>query len=164
MADRNTAIIDEFRANEGRVGGYFEGATILLLHTIGRKSGRERVNPLAYLPDGDRFIVCATKGGAPTNPDWYYNLLANPYVEIEVGTETIKVRATEIQDEHERAELYARQVERRSSFAEYPKKTIRRIPVIALERVDTAALGVTSDHAEGSESGDANFASCREAE
>ena len=134
MADHNAAIIDEFRANEGRVGGYFNGATLLLLHAVGRKTGLRRVNPLVHLPDGDRFVVFATKGGAPTNPHWYYNVIANPDVEVEVGTETIPVRAREIQDERERVDLYARQVERRSDFAEYPKRTSRRIPVIALER------------------------------
>jgi deazaflavin-dependent oxidoreductase (nitroreductase family) len=132
--DWNQKNIDEFRANAGRVGGYFEGASMLLLHTVGAKTGLERVNPLVYLPDGDRYVIMATKGGAPTNPDWYYNLLANPDVEIEVGTETIPVHATEIQDDAEREALYARQVERRPGFGEYPKKTDRRIPIIALER------------------------------
>lgn len=132
--DRNQRIIDEFRANEGRVGGYFEGASMLLLHTVGAKTGRPRVNPLVYLPDGDRFVIIASKGGAPTNPDWYHNLLAHPDVQIEVGTETIPVRAVEIQDEREREALYARQAERRPGFTEYLKKTSRRIPVIALER------------------------------
>ena len=134
MADWNAEIIEEFRANEGRVGGYFEGAAMLLLHTTGRKSGRPRVNPLVYLPDGDRYVVFATKGGSPTHPDWYRNLMANPDVDIEVGTETIRVRAAEIQDDAEREALYARQIERRPGFAEYPAKARRRIPVIALER------------------------------
>jgi deazaflavin-dependent oxidoreductase (nitroreductase family) len=134
MADWNGQIIEEFHANEGRVGGYFEGASMLLLHTVGRTSGRARVNPLVYLPDGDRYVVFATKGGAPTHPDWYRNLMANPDVELEVGTETFPVRATEIQDDAEREALYARQVERRPGFADYPAKSKRRIPVIALER------------------------------
>jgi deazaflavin-dependent oxidoreductase (nitroreductase family) len=134
MADRNAKIIDEFRANEGRVGGYFDGASMLLLHTIGRKSGRARVNPLVYLPDGDRFVVFATKGGSPTHPDWYRNLMANPDVEVEVGTETIRVRATDIRDDVEHDALYGRQVERWPAFAAYPAKAKRRIPVIALER------------------------------
>ena len=132
--DRNQGIIDEFRANEGRVGGYFDGASILLLHTTGARTGHARVNPLVYLPDGDRYVIIASKGGAPTNPDWYHNLLANPDVEIEVGTETIPVRATVIEDDEERTALYARQVERREGFADYLEKTDRRIPVIALER------------------------------
>jgi deazaflavin-dependent oxidoreductase (nitroreductase family) len=134
MTDWNEQTIGEFRANEGRVGGYFEGASMLLLHTIGRKSGQARVNPLVYLPDGDRYVVFATKGGSPTHPEWYHNLMANPDVEIEVGTETIPVRATEVQDHDEREDLYARQVERRPGFAEYPAKANRRIPVIALVR------------------------------
>jgi len=135
MADHNLGIIEEFRANEGRVGGYFDGATMLLLHTIGRKTGKERVNPLVYLPDGDRYVIFATKGGAPTNPDWYANLMANPDIDVEIGTETIPVHATEVQDDREREDLYARVVERRSGFAEYPEKSGgRRIPVIALDR------------------------------
>ena len=134
MADWNDGIIDEFRANEGRVGGYFEGASMLLLHTVGRKSGEPRVNPLVYLPDGDRFVVMATANGSPKHPEWYFNLLANPDVEIEVGTETIPVHAAEIEDEAEREALYARQVERRPGFAEYPEKANRRIPIVALER------------------------------
>jgi deazaflavin-dependent oxidoreductase (nitroreductase family) len=131
--DPNQHIIDEFHGNGGRVGGYFEGASMLLLHTIGAKTGRPRVNPLVYLPDGDRYVIFATKGGAPTNPDWYYNLLAHPDVEIEVGAVTIPVHATEVQDDDERAALYGRQVQRRPGFADYPKKTDRRIPIIALE-------------------------------
>ena len=135
MADHNQGIIDEFRSNEGRVGGYFDGAKMLLLHTIGRKTGTERVNPLVYLPDGDRFVIFATKGGAPTNPDWYANLMASPDIDVEVGTETIPVHATEVQDDREREDLYARIVERREGFAEYPEKSGgRRIPVIALDR------------------------------
>jgi deazaflavin-dependent oxidoreductase (nitroreductase family) len=134
MADHNAGIIEEFRANEGRVGGFFEGATMLLLHTVGAKTGRERVNPLVYLPDGDRYVVIASKGGAPTNPDWYHNLLAHPDVSVEVGTETIPVHAVVVEDDAEHDALYGRQVERRPGFADYLKMTTRRIPVIALER------------------------------
>src|SRR3989337_2527199 len=112
MTNWNEQIIEEFRANEGRVGGYFQGASMLLLHTTGRKTGRPRVNPLVYLPDGAREVVFATKGGSAPHPDWYHNLMANPDVEIEVGTETIPVLATEIQNAAEREALYARQVER----------------------------------------------------
>jgi deazaflavin-dependent oxidoreductase (nitroreductase family) len=130
----NQHIIDEFHANEGRVGGFFEGASMLLLHTVGARTGLPRVNPVVYLPDDDRYVIFATKGGAPTNPHWYHNLLAHPDVEIEVGTETIPARAVEIQSEQVREALYARQVERRPGFADYPKKTNRRIPIIALER------------------------------
>lgn len=132
MSDYNAPIIEEFRTNDGKVGGPFEGATMLLLHTRGARTGQPRVNPLVYLPDGDRYVVFGSKGGAPTNPDWYHNLLANPDVTIEVGTSTIAVRAREITGP-ERDELYARQVERRASFADYPKKTDRLIPAIALE-------------------------------
>jgi deazaflavin-dependent oxidoreductase (nitroreductase family) len=137
-ADRNARIIEEFRANEGRVGGYFEGHTLLLLHHRGAKTGRQRVNPLAYLPDGDRFVIFATKGGSPTNPDWYHNLMAHPDVEIEVGTETIPVHAVDILEDGEHERLYARQTARMPGFGAYPKKASRRIPVIALERVNAA--------------------------
>jgi deazaflavin-dependent oxidoreductase (nitroreductase family) len=132
-SDWNTNVINEFRANEGRVGGQFEDAPLLLLHHRGAKSGVERVNPLMYLPDEDRFVIMASKGGAPSNPDWYYNLLAHPDVEIEVGTETVAVRATEVIGE-ERDRLYNRQAELYPGFREYEEKTTRKIPVIALNR------------------------------
>jgi deazaflavin-dependent oxidoreductase (nitroreductase family) len=131
--DFNQRIIEEFRANGGVVGGPFRGAPMLLLTTTGAKSGRQRVNPLVYLPDGDRFVIIASKGGAPTNPDWYHNLLANPETTIEVGTETIPVRADVLTGE-ERDRLYAKQAAERPAFAEYQAKTARRIPVIALRR------------------------------
>jgi deazaflavin-dependent oxidoreductase (nitroreductase family) len=133
----NANIIEEFRKNEGKVGGGFEGATLLLLHTTGRKTRRERVNPLAYLPDDGRWVVFGSKGGALTDPDWVRNVEANPHLVIEVGTETIPVRATKILREgSERDGLYARQVARMRGFAEYEEKTrdIRKIPVIVLER------------------------------
>lgn len=131
--DFNAHTIEEFRANDGKVGGYFEGATILLLHTKGAKSGLPRTNPLVYLPDGDRYVVIASKGGADTHPDWYHNLLADPNAEIEVGNgERFPVRATVVTGS-ERDDLYARQVERRPDFARYESKTTRKIPVIALE-------------------------------
>jgi deazaflavin-dependent oxidoreductase (nitroreductase family) len=139
MADRNAKIIEEFRANEGKVGGYFEGATMLLLHTKGRKTGREHVTPAVHVPDGDdRWIVIGSMGGAPTDPDWVRNLEADPNAMIEVGTEAIPVRAIKILREGpERDKLYARAVARRPGFAEYEVKTkgIRKIPVIVLERV-----------------------------
>jgi len=87
--DRNKNIIEEFRANDGKVGGNFAGRTLLLLHTTGAKSGQERINPVAYVKDGDRFVIIASKGGAPTNPAWYYNIVANPRVTVEVGTEQL---------------------------------------------------------------------------
>jgi deazaflavin-dependent oxidoreductase (nitroreductase family) len=129
--DFNQQIIDEFRANGGEVGGPFEGASLLLLHHRGAKSGQERINPLVYLPDGERYLVFASKGGAPTHPAWYHNLLAHPEVTIEVGTETIKARAEEVKGE-ERDRLYAAQAARLPSFAEYEQKTDRVIPVVAL--------------------------------
>ena len=132
----NANIIEEFRKNEGRVGGGFQGATLLLLHTEGRRTGKERVNPLAYLPDDGRWVVFGSKGGALTDPDWVRNLDANPDVTIEVGTDTIPVRATKIlREEPERNELYTRQVARMPGFGEYEEKTkgIRTIPVIVLE-------------------------------
>jgi len=130
--ERNARVIQEFRANGGTVGGPWQGATMLLLHTQGAKSGQPRVNPLVYLPDGERYVIIASKGGAPEDPQWYRNLLANPDVEIEVGTSTIQVRATETTGP-ERDELYARQVERRPAFAEYEQRAARTIPVIALK-------------------------------
>jgi deazaflavin-dependent oxidoreductase (nitroreductase family) len=133
--DRNRAIIDEFRANEGRVGGHFEGKTLLLLHTVGAKSGKKRTNPVAYVRDGDRFVIIASKGGAPTNPGWYYNLLADPNVSVEVGTENFKALA-KVAAEPERSRLYGKMVEMMSAFAEYEKKTKRVIPVITLTPID----------------------------
>src|SRR5512140_2145907 len=106
---RNQGIIDEFRANAGKVGGVFAGRTLLLLHTVGAKSARERIIPVAYVKDGDRFVVIASKGGAPTNPDWYYNLLAHPLVKVEVGTDQFEVRA-EAAKEPERTRLYDKMV------------------------------------------------------
>jgi len=131
--DWNAKVIAEFRANEGRVGGPFEGGNIVLLHTIGRKSGVERVNPLAYFPDGDRYVIIASKGGAPTNPDWYYNLLANPRVTIEVGTETFEADAVEITGEDHDL-LWKRIVDVMPGFGEYQKNTERIIPLFALTR------------------------------
>jgi deazaflavin-dependent oxidoreductase (nitroreductase family) len=138
MANRNEDIIEEFRANEGTVGGYFEGATVLLLHTTGRRTGREHVTPVVYLPDDGRWVVIGSKGGAPADPDWVRNLEANPDATIEVGTETIPVRAARIlRGGDEWDDLYARQVARRPGFGDYLGKTegIRTIPVIVLERL-----------------------------
>jgi deazaflavin-dependent oxidoreductase (nitroreductase family) len=135
MADANQGIIDEFRANAGKVGGFFEGADMLLLHSVGAKTGTERTNPLLYLTDGRRFIVIASYGGAPHNPDWYHNLLANPEVTIELGTKTRRAVASRVPDA-ERDRLYAEMADRRPQFAEYERKTTRRIPVVALTPVD----------------------------
>jgi deazaflavin-dependent oxidoreductase (nitroreductase family) len=129
--DFNARIIDEFRANQGVVGGPFEGATLLLLHHVGAKSGKDRLNPLVYNRDGDRYVVFASKAGAPTNPDWYHNLKANPNITIEVGTDTIEVVASEAGGD-ERDRLFSAQAERSPQFAEYQSKTDRVIPVIVL--------------------------------
>jgi deazaflavin-dependent oxidoreductase (nitroreductase family) len=131
--DWNAAAIKEFRANAGKVGGPFAGRTLLILHTIGAKSGKEHVNPVAYVTDGDRLVIIASKGGAPTNPDWYYNLVANPRITVEVGTEQFTAIAS-VTREPERTRLYAKMVEMMPGFAEYPKKTTRVIPVIILAR------------------------------
>jgi deazaflavin-dependent oxidoreductase (nitroreductase family) len=138
--DRNTGIIQEFRTNHGKVGGYFEGRPLLLLTMRGAKTGRERTTPLAYFADGERFVIFATKGGAPTNPAWYYNVAANPDVTIEVGDRRLQAKAR-VTAEPERSELYQRQAERWPAFAEYPKKTSRTIPVIVLDPVDHAEPG-----------------------
>ena len=130
----NEGIINEFRANEGKVGGRFAGKTLLLLHTKGAKSGEERTNPVAYVRDNGRYVVIASKGGAPTNPDWYYNLLANPLVTVEVGTEQFQARAT-VTDEPERTRLYEKMIEMMPSFADYRIKTRRKIPVMVLTPV-----------------------------
>ncbi len=132
--DRNKNIIEEFRTNSGKVGGRFEGRTLLLLHTKGAKSQQERINPVAYIKDGDRFVIIASKGGAPTHPDWYHNVVANPLVTVEVGTETFQVRA-KVSEEPERTRLYDKMVEVMPGFDDYRRKTTRVIPVIVLTPV-----------------------------
>ncbi len=134
MSDWNATIIDEFRANAGKVAGPFEGAPMLLLHTRGAKTRQERVHPVVYQPVGDAFAVFASKGGAPTNPAWFHNLKANPDAKIEVGTEIIDVRARALDDE-ERAPIWEKQKQLMPGFAEYEQKTSRQIPVVLLERV-----------------------------
>jgi len=133
MNDFNRAIIDEFRANGGKVGGPFEGAPVLLLTTTGAKSGERRTTPVMYLPDGERMVIFASKAGAPTNPAWYHNLLANPTTTVEVGQDTVEATAVVTTGE-ERDRLFARQAGLYPQFAEYAQKTTRQIPVIALER------------------------------
>lgn len=133
MNDFNAKVIEEFRANEGRVGGMFEGQPLLLLTTKGAKSGKDVTTPVVYLADGDRYVVIASNGGADNNPAWYHNLRATPEATIEVGKETLVTKAAFVDDE-ERDRLYARMVEQAPGFAEYEKKTTRRIPVIALTR------------------------------
>jgi deazaflavin-dependent oxidoreductase (nitroreductase family) len=136
MSDWNNNIIEEFRENEGQVGGPFEGAPLLLLHTTGRRSGNERVNPVMYLSDGDRWVIFASKGGHIAHPHWLHNVEADPNATIEIGTESIPVKATVLRDGPERDELYARQVAAYPQFGEYETKTKghRTIPVIVLER------------------------------
>ena len=134
VTDRNVPIVDEFRANAGKVGGSFAGKTLLLLHTVGAKTGQERVNPVAYVRDGDRLVIIASKGGAPTNPAWYYNILAHPLVTVEVGTEEFQARAA-VASEPERTRLYDKMVEMMPRFDEYRHKTKRLIPVIVLTPV-----------------------------
>jgi deazaflavin-dependent oxidoreductase (nitroreductase family) len=137
MNDWNTRIIEEFRANEGRVGPPFEGAPMILVHHIGAKSGTERVAPLVYFPQPDgTMIIIASKGGAPTNPDWYHNIKANPKFDVEVGTDTFRVVAHEIEDDAERDEIWAEVVAERPGFGEYQEKTSRKIPVLLLTRAD----------------------------
>ena len=131
--DWNAGIIEEFRANGGQLGGQFEGAPVLLLHSTGAKSGKERVNPMMYQAVGDALAVFASKAGADTNPDWFHNLLANPEVTVELGTETFTATA-EVAEEPERARLYAKMVEAMPGFGEYREKTDRVIPVVLLNR------------------------------
>jgi len=132
LSDWNSTIIEEFRANEGRVGGRFEDANMLLLHHTGARSGIERVNPLVYFPDGDRMIIVASAGGAPKNPDWFYNLRVHPRATVEAGTATVTVDATELTgDEYQ--ELWDRVTTALPGFAEYQKNTTRRIPLVALQ-------------------------------
>jgi deazaflavin-dependent oxidoreductase (nitroreductase family) len=132
--DWNKMVIKEFRENDGKVGGQFAGMPLLLLHTTGAKTQQSRINPVAYTADGDSLVVIASKGGAPTNPDWYYNIIAQPLVTVEVGTEQFQAQAT-IPAEPERTRLYDQMAEARPGFAEYQRKTTRVIPVVVLTRV-----------------------------
>lgn len=133
-ADPNRAIIDEFRSNDGVVGGYFTGLTLLLLHHKGAKSGVERINPLAYQALDDGYAIFASKGGADDNPAWLYNVLANPEAQVEVGTETVAVAAHEAKDE-EYDRIWNKQKADVPTFAEYERKTKRAyIPVVVLKR------------------------------
>jgi deazaflavin-dependent oxidoreductase (nitroreductase family) len=133
MNDFNQAVITEFRANNGKVGGQFANIPLLLLTTIGAKSGQPRIIPLAYTTDGDRIIILASKAGAPTNPDWYHNLVANPTATVEIGNERFQAQASVAQGQ-ERERLYAHVLERLPWFADYQQKTSRQIPIIILER------------------------------
>lgn len=134
VAEWNQGVIAEFRANGGTVGGQFAGLPLLLLHSMGARSGKPRINPLVYTRDGERFVLIASKGGAPTNPDWYYNVVAQPLVTVEVGTEQFQARAT-IVEEPERTRLYDQMAQAQPQFAEYQRNTTRQIPVVVVTRV-----------------------------
>lgn len=130
--DWNSAIIAEFRANGGKVGGRFEGAPLLLLHTIGARTGKERVNPMMYRQVGDSYAVFASKAGGPANPDWYHNLVANPAVRAEIGTQTLPFTARVATGE-ERDRIWTAHKTANPGFADYERKTSRQIPVVILE-------------------------------
>ena len=132
--DWNSKIISEFRANDGKVGGMFEGRPLLLLHTTGAKTGIERVNPLAYRVDGKALVIFASKAGAPINPDWFHNLRANPHVSVEIGTEKRDLVARVARGD-ERHRLWEAMKRDAPGFAEYETKTTREIPVVILEPV-----------------------------
>jgi deazaflavin-dependent oxidoreductase (nitroreductase family) len=132
--DWNRKIIEEFRTNGGKVGGIWEGRPLLLLTTTGAKSGQPRTHPMMYLREGNRLFVFASKGGAPTNPAWYHNLLAHPEVTVEVGNEKFNALAQPVTGE-ERDKIYARWAQMYPQFGEYQQKTTRKIPVIGLRRV-----------------------------
>ena len=134
MDDWNKAVIDEFRANGGRVGGMFEGRPLLLLHHTGARTGIRRVTPLMYQDVGRGYAVFASKAGADTNPDWYHNVVANPRTEVEIGTGTVGVGAR-VAEGDERDRIWNRQKRDYPQFAEYEARTSRVIPVIVLERI-----------------------------
>lgn len=132
--DWNAAIIKEFRANEGKVGGQFAGAPLLLLHSRGARTGKERVNPVMYRRVGDTYAVFASRGGSPNNPDWYHNLLANPRTSVEVGSDTVEVTARVVEGD-ERNDIWDAQKKDLPGFAEYERATTRQIPVVILQPV-----------------------------
>ena len=129
----NDALVEEFRTNGGTVTGMFGGAPLVLLTTTGAKSGKRRTTPVVYTADGDKVVVIASKAGAPTSPDWYHNLVANPDVTVELPTEKFEGRARVAEGE-ERDRLYRAQAELMPNFADYEKATTRKIPVVVLER------------------------------
>ena len=132
--DFNRSVIEEFRANDGKLSGQFQGAPLLLLTTTGAKTGRQHTTPVAYAHDGDRVLVYASKAGADTNPAWYHNLVANPIVTVELPGDRYEARAVVIEGA-ERDRLFDEQKARMPGFADYERKTTRKIPVVALERV-----------------------------
>ena len=131
----NDQIIEEFRANEGVVGGFFAGKPLLLLHNTGAKSGAARINPLVYGTEGDNFVIAASKGGADSHPDWFYNVQANPDVMVEVGTRKVSARAQVVPEGERRTALYLQLENILSNFTDYKHKTERVIPVIVLEPI-----------------------------
>jgi deazaflavin-dependent oxidoreductase (nitroreductase family) len=133
--DWNASIIKEFRANKGKVGGNFENTPLLLLHTTGAKSGQTRTNPLAYVMDGDHYIIIASKGGAPSHPDWYHNILKHPEVTVEVGEEKFRAKAHAVHEGPERDRLYAAMAKKNPGFLDYEKATTRKIPAVSLTRI-----------------------------
>src|ERR1700730_1925887 len=135
LKDWNRQIIEEFRTKGGKVRGSFEGVPLLLLTTTGARSGQQRINPLTYLLDGERLFIFAAKGGSPTNPDWYHNLVVHPQVIVEVGTEQFEATAVPIEDE-KRDQIYAKETQLHPGIADYEKKTIRKIPVVELVRAN----------------------------
>ena len=134
LNDFNQRIIEEFRANKGKVSGQFANAPLLLLTTTGAKTGRALTKPLAYSRDGDRIVLIASFAGAPNNPAWFNNLVANPVVTVELGGERFQARAT-VTSGAERQRLYDNQAKQMAVFVEYQKKTTRQIPVVVLERI-----------------------------
>jgi deazaflavin-dependent oxidoreductase (nitroreductase family) len=134
LREFNEGVIKEFRANKGKVGGQMAGIPLLLVTMKGAKTGRMLTAPLAYSTDGNRFVVIASKAGAPNNPAWYHNLIANPVVTIELGSERFEAKVTEATGA-ERDRLYNQQAAQMPIFADYQKKTSRRIPVLTLERI-----------------------------
>jgi deazaflavin-dependent oxidoreductase (nitroreductase family) len=137
MSDWNTSIVREFRANEGRVGGQFESASLILIHHIGAKSGSERVNPVGCFPrSNDSFAIVASNGGAPTNPDWYYNLKAHPHIDVEFRTETFAVLVREL-DGAERERVWADALRVAPQLGGFQNQTTRSIPVLLLTRISS---------------------------
>jgi deazaflavin-dependent oxidoreductase (nitroreductase family) len=134
--DFNGKILEEFRENDGKVGGPFQGAPMIVIHTKGRKSGKEYENPLVYQPVGDTFAIFASKGGSPEHPEWYRNIVANPDITVEIGKDKFPVKAR-VAEGDEREKIWTKQKELMPGFAEYEEKTtgIRDIPVVILERV-----------------------------
>jgi deazaflavin-dependent oxidoreductase (nitroreductase family) len=135
MSDWNKQIIEEFRTNDGKVGGHFANNTLVLLHTTGAKSGKERINPLVTFEEDEKLVVIASASGATSHPDWYYNVVASPVVNVEYGTEEFQAQAT-VTSEPERTKLYERMENTFDSFSDYKEKAGRVIPVITLTRLN----------------------------